>query len=535
MMLGKVFLLSLLLATIYCQPTSVGYYFDKASNLVQVPVAQLPVYLLNDSVIAVASYFDRLNTTGWTFFQASSNPKYADYQQMYAAGYIEGSATYDLIWDAWNNFNDFMLNGAGELPGKAQEFVTNQTKWMTNAIALNPQSHYFQLLNATLNQLYGLYEGYIHMVNKTQREDMFLTFDQFYFLTNMGDLEDVIPAFDSTFPKMMECSCFIKLTPDDLLSGHTTFNMYTFMLRLMKSYHFPLNNPLVKVKTLMFSARPGDLESKDDFYTLDNNLVVVETSLNNYNKTNYDYLNYNTVPCWLRLTIANRISSTGQEWANAFLAFRSGTHNNQWLVVDYNKYATYKNNMSAAEGIVWMAEEFYFQINSKDVTQELLVAQGYVAGYNVPYGQSIYDVSGYDQGYNYNYTSDPRAKLFKKYASNVTNLDTIKELIRHNNVSDTDSPCVAISPRCDLLEDGPSIFGAIDGKALNSKMVKTMTASIISGPTTQGQPAFSWNNWQDQVHRGMPATFDFDWLLYEAIVGPLPSKVEEKVQQQIII
>lgn len=48
----------------------------------QVPIAQLPIYLLNDSVIAVASYYDRLNTTGWTFFQASSNPKYADYQQV---------------------------------------------------------------------------------------------------------------------------------------------------------------------------------------------------------------------------------------------------------------------------------------------------------------------------------------------------------------------------------------------------------------------------------------------------------------------
>jgi len=151
--------------------------------------------------------------------------------------------------------------------------------------------------------------------------------------------------------KMMECSSFIKLTPDDLLSGHATFNMYTFMLRVMKSYHFPLNNPLVKVKTIMFSARPGDLESKDDFFTLDNNLVVLETSLNNYNKTNYEYLNYNTVPCWLRLLIANRVASTGREWANAFLEFRSGTHNNQWQVVDYNKYATYKKNLTAAEGI----------------------------------------------------------------------------------------------------------------------------------------------------------------------------------------
>lgn len=35
-----------------------------------------------------------------------------------------------------------------------------------------------------------------------------------------------------------------------------------------------------------FSSRPGDLESKDDFYKV-SNLVVMETSLLNWNHTNY--------------------------------------------------------------------------------------------------------------------------------------------------------------------------------------------------------------------------------------------------------
>ena len=131
------------------------------------------------------------------------------------------------------------------------------------------------------------------------------------------------------------------------------------MLRVFKSYFIPLSNPLVKVKTIMFSSRPGDLRSKDDFYILDNNLVVLETSLNNYNRSNYNSLDSATLPCWLRVLVANRISSNGKEWSNAFLSFHSGTHNNQWLVVDYNKYDTYKKNLTSAEGISKIVESLY--------------------------------------------------------------------------------------------------------------------------------------------------------------------------------
>jgi len=78
-----------------------------------------------------------------------------------------------------------------------------------------------------------------------------------------------------------------------------------------------------------------------------------------------------------------------------------------------------------------------------------------------------------------------------------------------------------------ITKIGASIFGAIDGKVVNSNLVKSLTANIISGPTTQGQPAFSWKSWSNQAHRGMPDTFNFDWLLYTAIVGPIPS--QEKI------
>lgn len=85
---------------------------------------------------------------------------------------------------------------------------------------------------------------------------------------------------------------------------------------------------------MAFSSRPGDLISKDDFYVLSSGIIVMETSLSNMNSNNYLDLKPRTVPCWLRQTIANNLAKTATEWTNYFLRERSGTHNNQWIVVD---------------------------------------------------------------------------------------------------------------------------------------------------------------------------------------------------------
>jgi hypothetical protein len=69
----------------------------------------------------------------------------------------------------------------------------------------------------------------------------------------------------------------------------------------------------------------------------------METSFNNYNDGNYKEVNPRTVPCWLRATIAVNLARNGEEWANYFLKARSGTHNNQWVVVDTTQLKTLTN------------------------------------------------------------------------------------------------------------------------------------------------------------------------------------------------
>ena len=41
--------------------------------------------------------------------------------------------------------------------------------------------------------------------------------------------------------------------------------------------------------------------------------------------------------------------------------------------------------------------------------------------------------------------------------------------------------------------------------------VDQLKAAIINGPTTENQPPFSWNNFSDTSHHGMPNDFKFAW------------------------
>lgn len=81
------------------------------------------------------------------------------------------------------------------------------------------------------------------------------------------------------------------------------------MLRFHKIYNFPTTRTFQPAaETISLTSRPGDLESKDDFYLLSSGLAVVETSLGNFNKDNYKLLNPKSVPTWIRHLVANRLA-----------------------------------------------------------------------------------------------------------------------------------------------------------------------------------------------------------------------------------
>lgn len=222
----------------------------------------------------------------------------------------------------------------------ANLFVSSQNNYIKSMISQKPNDVYWQLVNAIWQQLNGMYKGYSDRVTELGLSAQRLSFNQFYLLANQGDLEDIVPAFPKKGQreKSADCNTFVKLTSNDLFTTHSTFNHYSLMLRIYKVYNFAWNNPLIYHNKIQFSSRPGDLQSKDDFYIVNDWFVVTETSLMNQNPDNYKQLNANTIPTWMRVNIASRIAYNGEEWSNFFEINHSGTHNSQWLVVDYNKY-----------------------------------------------------------------------------------------------------------------------------------------------------------------------------------------------------
>ena len=115
---------------------------------------------------------------------------------MFSAGYLEGYLTQQYIYDSYQNFVNSVLSGNHNISEGAKEFILNQLDWIDEQIVSNRQSEYWQLVKGLIAQLKGMYMGYQSSVNKFRRDNESLDFFHFYFLTNMGDLEDIIPAFD---------------------------------------------------------------------------------------------------------------------------------------------------------------------------------------------------------------------------------------------------------------------------------------------------------------------------------------------------
>jgi len=152
-------------------------------------------------------------------------------------------------------------------------------------------------------------------------------------------------------------------------------------------------------------------------------------------------------------------------------------------VVDFNRFYEFKDNLSNAYDIIWFVEEFYAYSSAEDVTQSLLVPQGYAASYNVPYNKTLNSVANLTT----NYTDDPRYTLFKKYAPGIQDYEGFRYVMRLNNFSDTGDHCQAIASRCDLANGTISglPWGALDCKTTSSAGIADHIAVIQDGPTYQ--------------------------------------------------
>ena len=232
------------------------------------------------------------------------------------------------------------------------------------------------------------------------------------------------------------CSAFFKVAPGarDIFFGHTTWDIYaTAAPRTFKHVSLPVRLSGTTVRhRVSFSSSPGLVASVDDYHvTAGNaNLAVIETSLNVYNRSAYHpwVQPRGTLQSWVRVPVANRLARSGADWASLVQRYKSGTYNNQWMVLDARKLPAKARNITeeqtaaasahdgkdegagetaATTGLFWVVEEAPGLTHAQDLTTTLL-NDGYWASYNVGYfddvRQHLNDTDSYAEC--------PRGKIF---------------------------------------------------------------------------------------------------------------------------
>ncbi|XP_065149185.1 putative phospholipase B-like 2 [Paramisgurnus dabryanus] len=497
--------------------------------------------------VAVANFTDDINKSGWSYLEVSTSLSYNDSLQSYAAGLVESAVTSQLIYKHWMNT---LMGYCGpftrdpEYCQRLKQYITTNLQWITQQMNAHNDSSYWHQVRLSLLQLKGLEDGYNGQVDFPTGN---FSIDPFGFLLFQlgGDLEDLEAALNKSSQARTvgsgSCSALIKLLPGNknLLMSHDTWNTYQSMLRILKRYNFayrtsPTEKSVIPGRIQAFSSYPGSIFSGDDFYILSSGLVTMETTIGNSNDDLWKFVKpQDVVMEWLRNIVANRLAENGREWADIFSRYNSGTYNNQWMIVDYKLFVPGEGQMK--QGLFTVLEQIPGMIVTADKTEELFKS-GYWASYNIPYFEEVFNASGGQElvqkyGSWFSFSENPRAQIFRRNQTLVTDIESMVRLMRYNNYKDDPlSRCNecdpvqngenTISARSDLNPaNGTYPFGALrqrshggtDMKMTSYEMVKNFEMLAVSGPAWDQVPVFQWSTspYSKLLHMGHPDRWDF--------------------------
>ena len=502
---------------------------------------------------AYAIYNRSYETKGWDFLKLSSyegiDDKYSDEIKNYAMGYLEGVLTYKRIYPAYYNLNNYKYyKNNGVMPNTTYEFFKKNLQFMKNMTSRYKDSDpYWHEVNNLYNQMRGLHEGY----NSVAPPDEKISLVHFQTVVSLGDVDEIAnwkkenrpDISNMTTDEIIEylslnshCSGFMKVADDlsDVWFGHNTWTAFNKLIRIYKEYKYVPNSAFpIKSQSLTMSSYPAAVNSQDDFYITDANLYISETTNSVLNLTLFDLLDPNTLMCWIRTMVANRLSDNGYSWIQIFSKFNSGTYNNQFQILDLKLIDT--KNKKIAPGALYIVEQLPGSCDFEDVTD--ILKKGYWPSYNTPYIYSVREKSGIIDAVNQNpnltigddYDMCFRAKIYRREQSKVKDIVTYKNFIRYNDYLKDEfsegNPNYSIAARYDLNPGRPLCFGATDAKFSSINEIKNnekKIVHIISGPTTNGQVPFKWSKadcrFSDKIRFkviGQVDEYNFDWIDYE--------------------
>ncbi|XP_056460799.1 phospholipase B-like 1 [Gadus chalcogrammus] len=479
---------------------------------------------------------DTLLTTGWGVLEIRAGYGQSlqpDDITFFLAGYLEGYLTAQQIMDHYTNMYPQLIQSP-EVLSKVQKFMKQQDEWSREQVRLNQSSDpLWRHTGFILAQMDGLQAGVAHWAKQHGQQPLSLFAIQF--LNAVGDLLDLIPALAPgvrrpvgglRWPEMGHCSALIKMSPgfENLFFAHSSWYTYAATSRIYKHWDFNVRDAHAATGQLSFSSYPGFLVSLDDFYLLGSGLMMTQTTNNMFNASLYALVTPKSLLAWQRVRLAHSLARTGQEWAETFATHNSGTYNNQYMVVDRQRV---KLGHWVEDGALTVVEQIPGLVEYSDQSQAL--RRGYWPSYNVPFHRRIYELSGYPAaveqfGDIFSYDLCPRAKIFRRDQGRVTDLDSLKHIMRFNEYktdpySEGDA-CKTICCRGDLLESKPMPGGCYDTKVTDFPMAGEFQVEAVNGPTTQGGlPAFAWSGpFNATLHQGLPPSYNYTFIVMRPIL-----------------
>uniref|UniRef100_A0A8D0SGP4 Phospholipase B-like n=1 Tax=Sus scrofa TaxID=9823 RepID=A0A8D0SGP4_PIG len=520
-------LLLLLLLAAAVPPSLAGVYYATAYWM-PTEKRMLVKNVLDRNGDAYGFYNDSMKTTGWGILEIRAgygSQSLSNNIIMFAAGYLEGYLTAPHIYDHFTNLYPQLIKKSSVLD-KVQDFLRKQDQWTRDNIKNYKNDPFWRHTGYVMAQMDGLYVGAMKRAVSEGRKP--ITLFQIQFLNAVGDLLDLIPSLSpinysdlKVFKRwdMGHCSALIKVLPgfENIFFAHSSWYTYAAMLRIYKHWDFNIIDKDTSSSRLSFSSYPGFLESLDDFYLLGSGLVLLQTTNSVYNKTLMKQVVPQSLLAWQRVRVANMMASGGKQWAEVFSKYNSGTYNNQYMVLDLKKVNL---NYGLGKGTLYIVEQIPTYVEYSEQTDVL--KRGYWPSYNIPFHEKIYNWSGYPMlvkklGLDFSYALASRAKIFRRDQGKVTDMESMKYIMRYNNYKkepySKGDPCNTICCREDLNELNPSPGGCYDTKVADIHLASTYTAYAISGPTVQdGLPVFHWNHFNKTLHEGMPEAYNFDFI-----------------------
>ncbi|KAI6660986.1 hypothetical protein LOD99_13709 [Oopsacas minuta] len=498
-----------------------------------------------ENSVVLGIFTEKINETGWSSLTIDTKfGTFSDEQIANNSGYAEGFLTAKYIYYNWQNtMADQCRNGRCD---KIWSWIQKQHDWVDANEPHYEGNKYWHQVHLMHVQIAGLAQGY-KASGQPKLPDY--AFDLLQLAEEFVAIEGKMGSKPYGVTGLGSCSALIKISEDydDIWFTHDTWGSYFEMLKMMKRYYLPYSLNMrsgdkVPGSNITFSSYPGVIHSIDDFYVINSGLAVMETTNTIYNGELWKFVEQESIMEFSRVMIANRLAESAEDWVEIYSRYNSGTYNNQWMVLDYNKFSP----GNVRDGTLYVLEQLPGYIERQDMTY-VLREKGYWASYNIPFFAEVYNRSGTPKmadkhGDWFTHEGHPRAKIFKRDQGSVKDVTSLLKLMRYNDfMNDPFSKCECtpnhasaenvIASRSDLNpangtypipQEGHRLHGATDTKITSYKLFAKHQVVGVAGPTWDQQPVFKWSTSGYKRTRplGHPDAFKFNSVVFKGGAFP---------------